>query len=217
MDGVLVDVTESYRESIVVTVEHFTGKQIDRDAIQDYKNAGGWNNDWLLSQKICADHGVAVPYDQVIREFNRVFLGNNGDGLINRERWIVQPGLLERLARDYHLSIFTGRDRFEARITLDRFALDVRFDPIVCADDVRRPKPDPEGLTAILECTKASELWYIGDTVDDARSAAAAGVRFIGISATGKPREKELSELLAKEGAVAVLPDVNQIEGVLVA
>ena len=26
MDGVLVDVTESYRETIVRTVEHFTGK-----------------------------------------------------------------------------------------------------------------------------------------------------------------------------------------------
>ena len=28
MDGVLVDVTESYRETIVQTVEHFTGKTI---------------------------------------------------------------------------------------------------------------------------------------------------------------------------------------------
>ncbi len=30
MDGVLVDVTESYRETIVRTVEHFTGRTISR-------------------------------------------------------------------------------------------------------------------------------------------------------------------------------------------
>ncbi len=57
MDGVLVDVTESYRETIVLVVEHFTGKKITRELIQDYKNQGGWNNDWALSQKICPGPG----------------------------------------------------------------------------------------------------------------------------------------------------------------
>ena len=37
MDGVLVDVTESYRETIVRTVQHFTGATITREQIQDYK------------------------------------------------------------------------------------------------------------------------------------------------------------------------------------
>ena len=55
MDGVLAEVTESYREAIVQTVEHFTGQRIERESIQTYKNAGGWNNDWALSQKIALD------------------------------------------------------------------------------------------------------------------------------------------------------------------
>ncbi len=41
MDGVLAEVTESYRQAIVETVAHFTGKRIERDSIQDYKNRGG--------------------------------------------------------------------------------------------------------------------------------------------------------------------------------
>ena len=40
MDGVLAEVTESYREAIVQTVEHFTGKRITRELIQEYKNRG---------------------------------------------------------------------------------------------------------------------------------------------------------------------------------
>ena len=60
MDGVLTEVSESYREAIVQTVLHFTGREITRDLIQEYKNQGGWNNDWALSQKIAADLGVNV-------------------------------------------------------------------------------------------------------------------------------------------------------------
>src|ERR1019366_7086234 len=70
MDGVLAEVTESYREGIVQTVEYFTGKKIEREIIQDYKNRGGWNNDWALSQKIAADLGVDVDYDTVVDQFN---------------------------------------------------------------------------------------------------------------------------------------------------
>src|SRR5215472_8660050 len=88
MDGVLVDVSESYRETIVRTVEHFTGERISRALIQEYKNAGGWNNDWALSRKICSDLGVEVPYADVVDYFNDLFLGQgNDDGLIHRERW----------------------------------------------------------------------------------------------------------------------------------
>ena len=66
MDGVLAEVTESYREAIVQTVKHFTGTLIDRDSVQEYKNRGGWNNDWALSQKIASDFGVEVPYQTVV-------------------------------------------------------------------------------------------------------------------------------------------------------
>src|SRR6204780_5606484 len=85
MDGVLTEVSESYREAIVQTVEHFTGQRISRDLIQQYKNQGGWNNDWALSRKIAADLGAAVDYDTVVERFNQGFLGKDGDGLIQRE------------------------------------------------------------------------------------------------------------------------------------
>src|SRR5580658_3612135 len=113
MDGVLAEVTESYREAIVQTVEHFTGNRIPRDLIQQYKNAGGWNNDWTLSQKIASDLGVEIDYGAVVDYFNRIFLGGaDGDGLIRRETWIPEPGLLERLSARFDLAIFTGRLRY---------------------------------------------------------------------------------------------------------
>jgi HAD superfamily phosphatase len=123
MDGVLTEVSESYREAIVQTVFHFTGQQITRDLIQQYKNQGGWNNDWALTQKIAADLGVSVEYGDVVTQFNARFLGQNGDGLIQKERWFPRPGLLERLCRQYELAIFTGRLRYDP--TFDSIRLSV--------------------------------------------------------------------------------------------
>ncbi len=218
MDGVLVEVTESYRETIVRTVEHFTGRRIARDLIQDYKNQGGWNNDWALAQKIAADLGVEVDYETVVEKFQEIFLGPARDGsggLIERERWIPADGLLERLGERFQLAIFTGRIREELEITLRRFAPRIRFDPTLCTREVPRSKPAPDGLRMIAERTGGARLYYVGDTVDDSRCARAASVPFIGIAAPGNPRHDELVSLFEQDGAIAVLPDVNRLEDVL--
>jgi HAD superfamily phosphatase len=215
MDGVLAEVTESYREAIVQTVERFTGRRIARELIQDYKNRGGWNNDWALSQKIASDLGVEIDYATVVEKFNEIFIGVNGNGLIQRERWLPEAGFLERLGMRYALSIFTGRVRYEVDITLRRFASGLRFDPIVCADDVKAEKPAPEGLIAIQRRNPGRKLWYVGDTVDDARCARAAGAPFIGIAARTNPRRDQLVRLFEQESAVAVFDNINQIEDAL--
>jgi HAD superfamily phosphatase len=215
MDGVLTEVSESYRAAIVETVAHFTGQRITRDLIQEYKNQGGWNNDWALSQRIAKDLGVAVPYNDVIDSFNRIFLGTDGDGLIQRETWFPKAGLLERLSSRCGLAIFTGRLRYEADISLRRFAAELRFDPIICADNVVNGKPAPDGLIAIQQQYPQCKLIFVGDTVDDARSATAARVPFIGIAAQSHSRRDDLLRLFEQERAVAILENINEIEGVI--
>jgi len=49
IDGVLVDVADSYRRAIIESVDRVCGKTIDREDVQAFKNAGGFNNDWELT------------------------------------------------------------------------------------------------------------------------------------------------------------------------
>jgi HAD superfamily phosphatase len=49
IDGVLVDVADSYRRAIVDAIDHVCGRTIAREEIQQFKNAGGFNNDWELT------------------------------------------------------------------------------------------------------------------------------------------------------------------------
>jgi HAD superfamily phosphatase len=216
MDGVLVDVTESYRETIVRTVEHFAGVTLTHAQIQDYKNQGGFNDDWKLSHQVIAQHGIAVEFQTVVDYFQGLFHGANGtDGLILRERWVARDGLFDRLAARFDFAIFTGRMRWEAQVTLDRCAPSLRFDPIIGMREVTAQKPAPEGLLKIAAANPGRDMWYIGDTVDDARCARAAAVTFIGIASPAAPRCAELAALFRAANAVAVLDDINQLESVL--
>ncbi|HUQ90940.1 MAG TPA: HAD-IA family hydrolase, partial [Bryobacteraceae bacterium] len=209
MDGVLVEVTESYRETIRQTVEHFTGKAVSFDDIQAYKNQGGWNNDWKLSRKMCSDLGVELEYQTVVDHFQHLFLEK---ALIEREKWIGLPGMLEALNTRFDFGIYTGRPRYEAGLTLTRFASNLQFEPIVTHDDVTRGKPHPEGLEFIRRNRPDQTIWYIGDTVDDARCAKAAGVPFLGVVSQSHSTRGSLVELFRAENAVAVLDDINQLE-----
>jgi HAD superfamily phosphatase len=217
MDGVLVEVGASYREAIVETLKHFTGETVSHDLIQDFKNAGGWNNDWLLSHRLILDRGHNVAYGDVVNYFNKIFLGENNDGLILREQWMPRPGLLENLAQRATLAIFTGRAIYEADATLNHYAAHIRFNPIVTDDSVANPKPAPDGLELIKQQYPGKTIWYLGDTVDDARSAQSAQVPFIGVSMPHNSRHVEITESLQALGAFAVLQDINELEGLVAA
>jgi HAD superfamily phosphatase len=210
MDGVLVEVSESYRETIQQTVQHFSGNRIARETIQEWKNQGGWNDDWALSHALIKSAGVEVGYQEVVDHFQKLFHGDGTDGLMLRERWIADDGLFDRLTASMHCAVFTGRLRWEAELTLKRFAPDT-FCPVIGSDDVSHPKPNPEGILKIREMVPHHRVWYVGDTVDDARSAKAAGVPFIGIAAPSGLRRDELVALFQSEGAQSVIGDINHL------
>jgi HAD superfamily phosphatase len=212
MDGVLVEVGQSYREAIRETVKHFTGETVSHDLIQDFKNAGGWNNDWLLSHRLITDLGKTVDYADVVSEFNRIFLGENNDGLISKEQWMPRPGLLENLSDRATLAIFTGRAKYEADATLNRYAANLRFEPIISDESVANPKPAPDGLEIIKQHHPGKQIWYLGDTVDDARSAQGAQVPINGVAMPQNSRHAEIADSLRNLGAFAVLQDINELE-----
>ena len=214
MDGVLVDVTASYRETIARTVEHFTGAAVTPERIQEYKNEGGWNDDWKLSHHIVTSAGIGVPFEVVKAYFQKLFLGDGSDGLMLREQWLAKPGVLERLNRGFQFALFTGRPKAEARMTLARFAPEIEFAPIVGMYEVANQKPAPDGLALIRDLNPGRNLYYVGDSVDDAQCAQAAGVPFIGIAAPSNPLYLDLVFLFQAAGAHAIVDDINYLEEV---
>lgn len=52
VDGVLVDVADSYRQVVVETVAHVHDERVDRGVLQRFKDGGGFNNDWALTDAV---------------------------------------------------------------------------------------------------------------------------------------------------------------------
>lgn len=212
MDGVLVDPALSYRRALIETVRHFSGKGLSHERIIELKNDGGYNNDDDLALRVLRDdHDREVELEEVREVGERLFWGNNGDGMILDEQWLVNDGVLERLAERFRLAVYTGRERRFAEFTLNRFCSHVRFESIMTACQVQNQKPAPDGLLKILEAIDKPEALSIGDNIDDARAAKAAGVPFAAVVAEDVPGRDEVVKLFQSEGARIVAENVNQI------
>ena len=199
MDGVLVDVSSSYRLAIKETAEHFLKMEIDPEEIKYYKKKG-YNDDWKLTKKIISSHGGTVPLDKVIKKFQSLYL----NGLIENEKWLLDKELLTKLKKEYKTGIVTGRPYAEAKYALEKFRVEKFFDALIAKEDAPE-KPDPSGINLALEKLGVKRAVYIGDNIDDVKAAKSAGVTSIAIG------EKNLLEA----GAKIILKNVNDIEDVL--
>ena len=223
MDGVLVDVSGSYRRAIEETVYYFTGREIEPSTVQRYKNFGGFNDDWQLTHAIIGDSGMEVSLPRVIGEFQRRYRGDDWNGFITEERPIFMTHTLDELQRRGHvLGIVTGRPEVEARWTLDRLGWRHCFPLLVAREQQdNRFKPDPFPLQHALGVLGAAGMpvkpqcaVYVGDSVDDMVAARAAGQWAVGLVPPYLEYDSH-APLLRSRGAHAVVRKPDQLPDLL--
>lgn len=181
LDGVLADVSKSYRRAIVATASSF-GISVTTEDVDRAKAAGDANDDWEVTRRLCADAGVIIPYDEVVSVFETVYQGDDENpGLKSTETPLIGRETLARLAARYRLGVVTGRPRKDAREFLERFELSDLFHSVVTREDAPM-KPDPATVHLALEQLGVTGAWMLGDTRDDLEAARAASVLPIGVS-----------------------------------
>jgi len=155
----------------------------------------------------------AIPYEEVKARFQKFYWGTNArPGNVSREKWLVTHARLERWSRRADLALFTGRTRRELRYTLDGTDAKRIFRRAVTMDDVKRGKPDPEGLRLLLNGALPREALYLGDNIDDALSAKRARVPFLGVLPHGSEAHRARAERLRELGALEILHSVRDLE-----
>src|SRR5437762_4060540 len=184
LDGVLADVRESQRAAMIATAASF-GVTVTMDDIEAALRAGDASNDWIVTQRLVTSGGGQADLETVTARFQNLYLGTNGSlGLRERERLIVPRALLAPLSKRLPLAIVTGRPREEARWFLERMEIADLFGAVVCMEDAAR-KPDPAPVRLALERLGVRRAWMVGNTPDDIRAAAGAGVVPLGVVAPG--------------------------------
>ncbi|MFB6123172.1 MAG: TIGR01548 family HAD-type hydrolase [Haloferacaceae archaeon] len=273
IDGVLVDVADSYRRAIVESVDHVYGDTIDVADVQEFKDAGGFNNDWeltdaaalyVLASEAGYDADVAAFTDAVAdsgggldaarsvlsdalgerfndvrarwdserlrRVFQALYLGEDlyrelegGEpplstrGFIHDEPTLVSPETVTALTDRFAVGVLTGRPAAEAEIALSRVGLDVPEEHRFTMDDWEEGKPHPRALVTLAERLDASTVAFVGDTLDDVRTAVNADAAdetrvYYGVGVlTGGLTGEEGMQKYATAGASAVLDSVNDV------
>jgi HAD superfamily hydrolase (TIGR01548 family) len=212
LDGVLADVSGSYREAMRQTAASF-GVEVTAADIVHAKAAGNANNDWDLTCRLLADRGSDPPPGEVLKRFEEIYHGTDDEpGLYRNETLLVDPEVLQRLAADRPLGVVTGRPLRDARRFLEQSGVADRFAAVVTMEDAPL-KPDPAPVRLALERLGVSTAWMVGDTPDDLTAARGAGVLPIGCRAPGDAAVADAA--LVDAGAAQILNDINELEGVL--
>ncbi len=214
MDGVLADVSGSYRRAIQETAAQF-GEEITQQEISEAKMAGNANNDWQLTKRLLAEKGAEVTLEDVTEQFQAIYHGTKErEGLYREEELLVDRSWLESLAQTYRLGIVTGRPRRDAKRFLELRDIEEYFDQLIGMDDVDHLKPDPEPVEACLKHLSVSRAWFIGDTPDDMVAGRLAGVLPVGVV---PPRETmdSVREPLRRAGAARVLDSPEGLDQLL--
>ena len=211
LDGVLADVSGSYRQAIVATAAAF-GVDVSPEEISALKARGHANNDWEVTRRLLAERGVRVALEEVTERFEELYQGTaDAPGLHRRERPLATAQRLAGTGRP--VAVVTGRPRRDAERFLEQHGLRATLSGLVTMEDAEL-KPDPAPVRLALDQLGVRHAWMVGDTPDDLRAARAAGVVPIGVVAPGEDPESARTTLRAA-GAAAVFDSLEQTLEVL--
>ena len=89
--------------------------------------------------------------------------------------------LLKQLSLNYKLGIVTSKTKEEFEEEVVHFGLNKYNEIIICADDTKKHKTNPEPLLKYMELANAknNEIIYIGDSIYDMQCAKASNVDFV--------------------------------------
>ena len=168
-DGTLLDSFSIHYDVYKLMFEHFD-IQINRerflrsyspDWYQTYEAMGLPDEDWESANEIWVEEAEKRDSNLFpgIKETLSLLSGSHVIGL-------VTSGTKSRVMKD-----------------LERTGINHLFKTIVTGDDIKIPKPSPEGLELAIQNLglRPNDVAYIGDADADYKMARAAGIHFIGV------------------------------------
>jgi pyrophosphatase PpaX len=169
LDGTLVDSLD-----LILASYHHT--------MQEHLGGTPPDDEWLrtMGRPLRVQLGEFASSPEQLEAMFETYIAHNHS---NHDRLIRPfPLMLEAIATlhgaGYRLGVVTSKIGEHAQRELRTCGIDSYFETLVSADDVTRPKPDPEPVTLALERLDldAGDALFVGDSLYDLQAGRAAGV-----------------------------------------
>ncbi len=190
MDGVLLDVKDSYYRAIYETAKAFIKRmeirQMEIKRMVDYlKNIKGFNCEWRCTDAIVKyfENKIKCDFEFFIETFYsrrkiRKELMQKFEKIYKKyrdcEKPILKEDFLKRLKKDFKVAIFTGRPESDAVYGLKKIKLEP--DIIITLENYK--KPSGTAIKEIFDKLELKEAIYIGDSMDDLLSVREAREKY---------------------------------------
>lgn len=176
--GIIFDVdgTLTFTNQLIFdSFNHITKKYLGKSFSDEEIIALFGPTEDVILKELCKDEYENARLDYFSYYKNNHDIAQLYDGIKELIIDIYNAGIL--------LSIFTGKGRTSALITLDELGLTEYFDMIVSGDDVENHKPSPEGILMFLNKhnLNSSDVLMIGDAPSDIIAANKSGVEIASV------------------------------------
>ena len=196
-DGTLLDSYAAGFDASMAVFRHFE-IPVDRERF-----LSTYSPNWYISYRL-----LGLP-ESKWNEADHIWLDTYG-----REQPELYPfahRTIETLSQNgYTLGVVTSGNRERVTKELERHELEEVLSTVVCFEDTKRKKPDPEPLLVALEQLKRQpeEAAYVGDRPEDILMGKKMGSYSIGVESPFGTRE-----LLEEAFPDLILPDAGHLPG----
>lgn len=177
LDGTLVDSIPGIHQALTYALAPYP--KVDCQ-LADVRRWVG-NGPAKLVERALRHNDLNINEEEVLASFSSAYVDTVYNGAL-------YPGVAEGLQRlvDAGLSLacITNKPSTFTRPYLEHLGIRNRMSVVICADEVSRPKPDPESLTQACKYLGATvgEAVMVGDSVTDLEPAQTLGMRRLAVT-----------------------------------
>ncbi len=182
LDGTLMDTIPDFTVAVNAMLSDLKFAAISQAEIATYIGKGSDN---LIRRVLTSVQGGQPPTDELFKQAKVSYTANyhriNGDQAIIFDG--VRPGLERLQAMGLRMAVVTNKNTEFAVPLLKRTGLAKYMQAIVCGDTLAERKPHPAPMLHACNLLKSSpsRTVAVGDSVNDALSARAAGCTFLAV------------------------------------
>lgn len=159
-------------------------------------------------EKVSLDVLASFSGPSLKDSMKKYFPSYNTDDMVQEYRRVTWPlydtfielydGIREVLIflqdKEIKIGIVTSKAREATTKTLSQLCIEQFFDYIICVDEVKNPKPNPEGINKAIDFFKISkdETIYVGDAITDLTTARNAKVKCCLVSWNLRGKHKDI-------------------------